>query len=80
MNGLRVYCPSTADGSHADNEIFYSRRSDGPYYQWGYNERTARWCGVRLITSRHFAREVDLAKWKALPASLRARLEEHYLD
>jgi hypothetical protein len=80
MNGLRVYYPSTADGSHADKGIFYSRRSDGPYYQWGYDERTAKWCGVRLTTSQYFVRAVDLASWKSLPAGLRASLKEHYLE
>ena len=80
MNGLRVYCPSTVNGSHTDNGVFYSRRGDGPYYQWGYNEKSASWRGVRLTTSEHFGRAVDLATWKSLPAGLRARLEEHYVE
>src|SRR5919199_1054397 len=48
MNGLRVYInPDETDALGAQS-VFYSRRSDGPYYRWRYKEELGQWRGSRV--------------------------------
>ena len=39
MKDLRVYVGPAAPRARGGQEVFYSRRADGPYYRWLY-ERT----------------------------------------
>lgn len=80
MNGLRVYIYPEDANARGENEVFYSRREDGPYYRWRYEEETGQWCGFRVQTAGLKLKALCPASWKAVPTALRIRLAEHYLD
>jgi len=54
MNGLRVYVNSIGSGTCPGSGVFYSRRGDGPYYLWRYEEKLANGMArvFTLMTSR----------------------------
>ncbi len=79
MKDLRVYVnPEAVEGG--EHRVFYSRRRDGPYYRWRYEEGLERWRGSRVLPSDLSVRELCPASWKALPTELQARLDEYYIE
>lgn len=80
MNGLRVYIEPLSGDSRVGNEVFYSRRSDGPYYRWSFEERLAEWHVLRMHACDLTRGDLELAPWKGVPSSLKVRLTEHYLE
>ena len=78
MYGLRVYVNRT--NMLGGDVLFYSRRDDGPYYCWRYEEELGRWCFSRVRLPRLTLRILCLTTWKAVPVSLQAELYEHYLE
>jgi hypothetical protein len=80
MNGLRVYINSAGMSSFEEDRVFYSRRADGPYYHWRYEERLGQWHCSRLHPSELMPKALCVASWKAVPTGLKAMLIEHYLD
>lgn len=81
MNGLRVYInPLSRSGRGADS-VFYSRRADGPYYRWRYEEGFGRWSFSRVAPSDDLLlKSLCVANWKTVPAALQTKLREHYLE
>lgn len=80
MRDLRVYVCSLSAGTLDMRAVFYSRRADGPYYRWFYEEEVGRWHFSRVRLSKLTLRELCAASWKAVPSELQARLGEHYLE
>jgi len=80
MNGLRVYINADSADARAKHSVFYSRRGDGPYYCWRYEERMGQWLFSRLHPPEWTPKLLCVAGWKAVPTELQARLGEHYLD
>jgi hypothetical protein len=80
MNGLRVYVDPVSTELRGENCVFYSRRADGPYYCWRYEEGAGRWRGSRVDLSDMHCKAFCLASWKTVPTALQARLNEHYLE
>ncbi|MCU1263708.1 MAG: hypothetical protein JWM21_26 [Acidobacteria bacterium] len=80
MNGLRMYLRSVGPEPRTGPAVFYSRRGDGPYYQWRYEEKAGQWRGSRVNVSEFAPRELLMANWKNVPSALQAKLGEHYLD
>jgi hypothetical protein len=78
MNGLRVYTKQGAQESA--QKIFYTRRGNGPFYRWLYEETAKDWRPSRVISADFTSQTLAMASWKAVPASLQTRLGEHYLD
>lgn len=83
MNGLRVYInlvgpegAATFDGPR----VFYTRREDGPYYRWRFEERLKIWIFSRVHASDVTQKDLSIASWTVVPTALRARLNEHYLE
>ena len=79
MNGLRMYL-RPVDKERSGSKVFYSRRGDGPYYVWRYEEKLGQWRGSRVNTSDFAPRELLMANWKVVPSALQTKLGEHYLD
>ena len=80
MRDLRVYVdPVPPDGRRRD-AAFYSQRGDGPYYRWVYAEGAGHWRYSRVRLKRPELNVLCVARWEAVPAGLRDRLGEHYLD
>ena len=78
MKELHVYINLTDAEALGERGVFYSRRSDGPYYRWRYEETLGRWRFSRVHPSRLTLRAFCVASWKAVPVALRAKLDEHY--
>lgn len=80
MRDLRVYVEPLSAGAHGADATFYSQRADGPVYRWLYEEEAERWRFSRVRMSKFDVRALCIADWRAVPATLRARLGEHYLE
>jgi hypothetical protein len=80
MNGLRVYISPTATNANCLQGVFYSRRADGPYYRWRYEEAVGQWRGSRISPADLTHKALNLASWKNVPSALQSKLHEHYLE
>jgi len=80
MNGLRVYIRAVVSNVDGTVSAFYSRRGNGPFYQWRFDEKVSAWSCSRLNSSELNSRAFYLASWKSLPRSLQTRLSEHYIE
>jgi hypothetical protein len=80
MNGLRVYIHQKTAGTWCVDSIFYSRRGGGPYYRWRYEELRGCWLSSRVPAVELSVTELVSAPWKEVPAALKIRLDEHYVD
>ena len=80
MNGLRVYTSALVAHSEAEISSFFTRKGGGPFYQWKFNDGLGVWHCARLNSSELTPKTFALAKWKSLPLSLRAKLNEHYIE
>ena len=80
MKDLRVYVKPEAARNNGGHVVFYSRRRDGPYYCWRYEERLGHWCGSRVPSSDLSVKELCITPWKALPAALQASIDAYYVE
>ena len=82
MNGLRVYIDGEGDGADPRRirSVFFSRREDGPYYRWAYDDALRQWRVGRVMKSASLARTLSAAAWKTLPVALQRSIVEHYQD
>ena len=80
MNGLRVYIKPNGTELRNGSEVFYSRRGNGPFYRWLYEEKGAQWRVSRVIAADFTPQSLAMASWKAVPVALQTRLGEHYLE
>lgn len=80
MNGLRVYTNPATEEIAIDDDVFYSRRGNGPYYRWRYEEKVGQWRVSRVIAKEFTPQKLSLASWKIVPEALQTRMGEHYLD
>lgn len=78
MNGLRMYIHSQTVETHGGRQVFYSRREDGPYYRWSYDENLRQWQVGRVLKSSPML--FIPATWKEIPAGLKKDIVEHYQD
>lgn len=80
MRDLHVYIEPLSSEERGGETAFYTRRADGPYYRWFYAEGAGRWRYSRVSLDKPALRVLCLARWEAVPAALRKRLGEHYLE
>jgi hypothetical protein len=80
MHGLRVYINGGTVETHGGCPVFYSRREDGPYYRWSYDDGLREWQVGRVLRSGVSARVLAPATWKKIPAGLQRCIAEHYQD
>jgi hypothetical protein len=83
MNGLRIYTKPNGSanlGTIEVDRIFYSRRGNGPYYRWRYEDIIGQWRVSRVITPDFNTHSLMVSTWKAVPVSLRTRLSQHYME
>jgi hypothetical protein len=80
MRDLRVYIAPVGSEARSHDATFYSQRADGPYYRWVYAEGSGRWRYSRVSLDRIELNVLSVARWDAVPATLRDRLGEHYLE
>lgn len=80
MNGLRVYVNGEIPESRGGRQIFYSRREDGPYYRWSYDDNVTQWRVDRMSKSGISPKALAAATWKHLPVALQRNIIDHYQD
>jgi hypothetical protein len=80
MNGLRVYIKPNGSDALAAPKVFYSRRGNGPFYRWLFEEKAGQWRVSRVIASDFAPQSLAMASWKAVPSTLQTKLGEHYLE
>jgi hypothetical protein len=80
MNGLRVYINGISAETQGGCPIFYSRREDGPYYRWSYDDSAAEWQVGRVVRSGVSPKMLAPATWKTVPERLQRSIVEHYED
>ena len=80
MNGLRVYIKTESKGLPGSENVFYSRRGDGPIYCWRYETSPGHWRVSRMHAADITSRDLSIASWKSVPEKLQAQLSEHYQD
>ena len=80
MNGLRVYINGNTMETRGGCPVFYSRREDGPYYRWSYDDSLSEWQVGRVLTSGVSPKVLAPATWKTVPAGLQRSMVEHYED
>ena len=80
MDGLHVYFNPESLAAFDEDREFYSRRADGPYYRWRYEKKSRRWSFSRVHPSISALRTLRVAEWNQMPAKLRVKLTEHYLE
>jgi hypothetical protein len=80
MNGLRIYVHVSEGETLGSRRVFYSRRSDGPYYLWRYEEKVGQWRGSRVHDTHFAPRDLTMTRWSIVPLTLQNKLGEHYLE
>lgn len=78
MNGLRMYTNGDSTEVRGGCPVFYSRREDGPYYRWSYNEKASAWQVGRVLRSGVSSKVLAPATWKTIPTRLQRSVIEHY--
>jgi hypothetical protein len=80
MRDLHVYIETLSPEARGGQAAFYSRRADGPFYRWLYAGGAGGWRYSRVNLDKPAQRVLCVARWDAVPAALRKRLGEHYLE
>lgn len=79
MNGLRLYTNGEAPRVDVPG-VYYSRRGNGPYYLWRYENVVGRWNVSRVISPDFSPQALSVTPWKAVPPGLQVRLSQHYME
>jgi len=80
MNGLRMFIVDRGVSTTERYPVFYSRRSDGPYYRWSYEQNLQRWRSLRVHAAELQLLNLCVWAWKDIPRSLKSSLGEHYVE
>jgi hypothetical protein len=80
VNGVRIYTATASSIAASGDDVFYSRRGDGPYYRWFFEATIGKWRAARVIDAAFIRQSLSLATWKTVPVALQSRLSEHYLE
>lgn len=80
MNGLRVYINDHTAETRGGCPVFYSRREDGPYYRWSFDDSVSEWQVGRVLRSGASPKVLAPATWKTIPDRLQRSIVEHYED
>lgn len=78
INGLRIYTSLVNGEVRHDLEVFYSRRDNGPFYRWSYEEK--RWLAARVSSADFSPKMLNARSWKVVPAALQRSIVEHYQE
>jgi hypothetical protein len=80
MIGLRVYIHDPIAENINGHVVFYSRREDGPFYRWVFDDRLREWRVGRVSNSAITSKDLTMAAWKRVPVALQTSMVEHYQD
>ena len=80
MNGLRMFILDSSPATAGSLQVFYSRRADGPYYRWWYDDGLEQWRVARVQGHDFPAAPLCASSWKNIPVALQGSLIDHYQD
>jgi hypothetical protein len=80
MNGIRVYINMAGVGPTLEPAVFYSRRADGPYYRWRFEQKSEQWRFRRVQPTVLMLKALRIAHWEGTPPALQKKLAEHYFE
>jgi hypothetical protein len=80
LNGLRIFTQPGLAETVGGFQVFYSRRADGPYYRWYFEQGLKQWRAARVNAVKLSAGELSLSTWRSLPGALQKSLIDHYLE
>lgn len=80
MNGLRMYQHGTTVEACGGRCVFYSRREDGPFYRWSYDDRLGGWLVGRVLKPGLSPKMLVPVIWKNVPSELKRSIAGHYQD
>jgi hypothetical protein len=80
MNGLRIYTNSATVETHGGFPVFYSRREDGPYYRWSFDDDARAWHAGRVVRWPTSPKMLAAETWNKVPAGLKRSMADHYQD
>lgn len=80
MNSLRVYFNPAGTHAPGEQRVFYSRRADGPYYCWRYENKLGRWLVSRVRLPDPTRKVLSIASRRIVPDALQVKIDEHYLE
>jgi hypothetical protein len=75
-----MYVPVPKVTGSNNDDVFYSRRGNGPFYRWMFEQVKQRWNVSRVVSNDFNSHGLSLATWKTVPPALQSRLSDHYLD
>jgi len=75
--GLRMFVAQGPADSAGECEVFYSRRSAGPFYKWRITAPET-WEVTRVDGGDLLASDLCRLSWKNLPQALQRRVVNHY--
>jgi hypothetical protein len=75
-----MFIPDTTVALSIGSQVFYSRRSEGPYYRWSYEHTLQQWRSVRVLADELPYLSLSVSRWKNVPRSLQRTLVEHYVE
>ena len=78
MNGLRIYVNRKVTVASGCDQVFYSRRSMGPYYRWSYEETPKQWRVARMHSDDFFVQRTLHVQLEKHPSLLQVTLKVHY--
>ena len=78
MHGLKVFINGETLETCGGCPVFYSRREDGPYYRWSYDDTSREWRVDRVLRSGVSPRIFEAATWKKIPEPLQKSMADHY--
>jgi hypothetical protein len=77
IQGLRMFIAQRPADSAGEAEVFYSRRSTGPFYRWR-STAPEKWEVTRVLEHDLSASDLCALSWKNLPHTLQRRVVNHY--
>jgi len=60
--------------------VFYSRRYDGPFYRWSFEQKLQGWRSERVPAAELPHLTLCGSPWKDVPRSLKSSLAAHYVE
>jgi len=80
VNGLHMFIVDSGTKMTYSVPVFYSRRYNGPYYRWSYEQKLQGWRSVRVQAAELPHLILSVSPWKDVPGSLRNSLRAHYVE
>ncbi len=80
LTGVRIFTLDSEDVRSDVSQIFFSRRSEGPYYRWSFAEDQQKWRSMRVPHDQLPHLPLNAWSWRNIPHALQRSLVDHYQE